>query len=121
MSLVSVKVEQDEVRIPLADLSDLGLRPGQTAHLHISVESEAERIRRAGMYFCWRKLGDALGVGLPVRQGDHWVSNLLMRDLPEPVGTLIYDLDGNVIPERSSSKQQLIETIDAARATRSAT
>src|SRR5687768_506644 len=120
MSLVSVRVDQDGVRIPLADLADLGLTPGEVTQLRVSVESEAEAIRRNGMYYCWRKLGDALGVGLPVKRGDHWVSDLLMRDLPNPVGTLIYDLDGNVIAERSSSKQALSEAIDVARPSRSA-
>jgi hypothetical protein len=121
MSTVAVKVEEDGIRIPLDTVRDLGLEPGDLACLQLSVKSEAEPIQRAGMYYCWRKLGDALGVTMPVRQGDVWVSKLRMRDLPEPVGHLTYSADGSVLPERSSSKQEIHEAIDAARAKTAAT
>jgi hypothetical protein len=115
MAKIAVKVEEDGIRIPLDAIQHLGLKPGDATCLNLSIASEAEAIQRAGMYYCWRKLGDALGVSLPIKQGDVWISELRLRSLPEPVGRLIYSADGAVLPDRSSSKQEIHEAIDAAR------
>ena len=116
MAKVAVTVEEDGIRIPLDAIQHMGLRPGDATCLNVSIASEAEAIQRAGMVYCWHRLGDALGVSLPVKQGEVWISELRLRSLPEPVGRLIYSRDGAVLPERSSSKQEIHEAIDAARA-----
>ena len=77
---------------------------------------DAEAVRRAGKSYCWRKLGDALGVELPVWQGDVWKADLLLRDHEGVVGHLIFSPEGQVIVERSSSKQEILEGLDAPRA-----
>jgi hypothetical protein len=77
---------------------------------------DAEAVRRAGMSYCWRKLGDALGVDLPVWDGDVWNADLLLRDHAGVVGHLIFSRDGQVIVERSSTKQEILEGLDAQRA-----
>jgi hypothetical protein len=78
--------------------------------------TEAEAVRRSGKSYCWRKLGDALGVDLPVWNGDVWIADLLLRDHDGSVGRLVFSRDGEVIVERSSSKAEILEGLDAPRA-----
>jgi hypothetical protein len=77
---------------------------------------DAEVVRRAGMSYCWRKLGDALGVDLPIWDGEVWNADLLLREHVGVVGRLVFSRDGKVIVERSSTKQEILEGLDAQSA-----
>ena len=113
MSVIAVTVEPDGAHIPLQALDALGLHPGDVVSLQMNVIARPESIRRNGKYFCWRSLGDALRVGRPRKQGQHWVSELTLAESDRPVGRIMFSEDGCVLPELSSSKQDIFRAVDA--------
>lgn len=115
MPVISITVTEDGFHVPGALARQLGLEPGQQARVAIRKAPDAADVQDRAKAYCWRFLGDAIGAGEPVWNGEFWTVPLLVRDRGTAIGRLLFTGEGDVVPERSSTKEQLLETLGAAR------
>jgi len=116
MAVVTVEVAEDGLRLSSDTIRELGLQPGQKARVEIRYLPDAQAIRHAAMRYAWRKLGDAVGIAEPVWDGEVWKAGLWVRGREGVFGELCLTEAGEVVIERSTSKQQLHEALHAASA-----
>lgn len=115
METIHQTVAKDGVHIPLALVSQYGLKQG--AKIRLTLEADGIRITpeqtpRAGvekhaLRFVLANLGDAATIETKNLPEGGWVVNVFGAGWPEPLGKLSYDQDGNLIPERSDTPAQM--------------
>lgn len=115
MAVVSVRMTENGLQLPEEAVRELGLKPGDEANLEIRMLPDAQAIRHKAMYHCWRSLGDAVGAEPPIWDGDVWTVSLKVKGRSGTYGELTLTAQGDVIPERSSTKQDVLEALDATR------
>ena len=121
MPVICVRVTEDGFEVPSQLARELGLRPGEEARVEIRRAPDAETVRSAALRYAWRRLGDAVGVEEPEWNGEVWNVPLKVRGRVGVAGMLTLSPDGQVIPERSTRKGDLLEKIHAAGAAPQAT
>ena len=121
MALIMVRVTEGGLEISEAALQELGLRPGTEAQVEIRHIPGATEIRHAAMRYCWRKLGDAVGAELPTWDGETWSVLLKVKGHRGIFGRLVFSREGEVLVERSSTRQDLLDAVHAASTPASST
>ena len=59
------------------------------------------------------KLGDAIILCEPEWTEGVWIVPLRLQDRPGPIGKVVLDRDGTIIPARTSSRNELLKTLHA--------
>lgn len=77
---------------------------------------DGDAIRDRALHHAWRRLGDAVGVKEPYWDGEYWVVPLKVRGREGTFGQLVLSAGGEVQIDGSTSKQELLEKLDAERA-----
>lgn len=116
MPIILVSVTDNGFHVSDELARQLGLEAGQTARIEIRKAPDSEAIRHAAMRHCWRRLGDAVGAGEPSWENGVWSVPLKVRGRTGTFGQLVLSEDGQIIPERSTSKQELRSRVDASGA-----
>lgn len=58
-----------------------------------------------------RHMGDATTIGWPERIGDRWRVALGVMGYGEDLGQVILDSDGNILPDETTTREQVLEVI----------
>ena len=108
-------VAKDGVHIPLALVSQYGLKQG--AKIKVTLEPDGIRItpeqvdrsaiEKHALRYVLANLGDAATIEIQSLPGKGWQVNVFGAGWPEPLGKLIYDLGGNLIPEQSDTPEKI--------------
>ena len=115
MAVVRVRVTEDGFQVPSELARQLGLEPGEEVTVQVRRAPDAEAVRNAALHYAWRRLGDAVGVEEPAWDGEVWTVPLKIRHQTGTFGQLVLSADGDVLVDRSTRKQDLIEALDARR------
>jgi hypothetical protein len=115
MPVISVRVTEDGFHVPYDLAQELGLRPGEEARLEVRRAPDALAIRNAALRYVWRRLGDAVGVEEPYWDGEFWNVPLVVRGHAGSPGRLLLTEQGEISAERSTTKAEILEALDAAR------
>lgn len=113
MPVVSVEVTKDALCLPPGVVEQLGLRPGERARLEIRHVPDAEAIRMAALRYACRRLGDAVGVEEPERDGEWWIVGLKVQGRKGTFGQLVLTDLGDVLLDRSTSRDELLCKLNA--------
>jgi len=120
MAVVSVQVTEHGFRLSEESVRELGLQPGEEVRLDIRRVADAQTVETSALRYIWRKLGDAVGVAPPVWNGNGWTVPLWVKGRQGTFGELVLSPAGEVLAERSTSKQQLLAALENDTATISA-
>jgi hypothetical protein len=118
--VISVRVTESGFHVPQETAAELGLSPGEEARLEIRRVLDRDTIRNRALHYAWRRLGDAVGVEVPEWDGETWTVRLKVRGCSGDLGALVVSPDGEVLVNRSISKEALLERVNVARARSSA-
>jgi hypothetical protein len=94
-------------------VTQLGLKPGEEVRLEIRPAPDALAVRHAAIRHAWRRLGDAVGTGEPAWNGEVWTVPLWVKGHQGVFGQLVFSPEGEVLPDRSTTKEQLLEVLPA--------
>jgi hypothetical protein len=75
--------------------------------LKATAELDARAIRRKALTHTVWTLGDCIRVEVPVREGEGWKVDLRSEDGSESIGTLFFDLGGDLDENRSTNRETL--------------
>lgn len=75
------------------------------------VKPEIQRYAMSGFAAAWigRHMGDATILGTPERDGQHWCVPLGVSGYGDDLGQIVLNLDGEVIPELTTTRRDLLE------------
>ncbi len=116
MARLSGVVTRDGIHLDAFAMRELGARFGERVVLEVGPAPGADEIQAAALRHAWRKLGTSVGVRAPEWTGTEWVVHLWVRDFPEAQGQLVFDANGGLIADRSTSQRQLWEALGAESA-----
>jgi len=103
--------------LPITVLKEWGFEEGMKVAIEfhdntISIkpaEVTAQEIAGRASIFLLKKVGDAMAVQTPIRDGDKWRATVVLPHLKKDLGQLTYTLDGALIPEESNTPEELIQ------------
>ena len=115
MNKIYEEITAKGLHLPNAILAQWGLEQGTK----VEIESHDKTIvikprelsardisSRACTFLLW-EVGDATGVKTPVREGDRWKVTVVLPYEKKDIGQLRYTLDGTLLPEESSTPEQM--------------
>jgi len=115
METIHQTVAKDGVHIPLALMSQYGLKQG--AKIKVTLEPDGIRItpeqvekntiEKHALRYVLANLGDAATIEIQGLPGKGWQVNVFGAGWPNPLGQLVYDLGGNLISEQSDSPEKI--------------
>lgn len=77
------------------------------------VKPEIQRYAISGFAAAWvgRHMGDATTLGTPKRDGQQWCVPIGVRGYSNDLGQIVLNLDGEVIPEVTTTRSDLLEAL----------
>ena len=113
MASVTVPVTEAGIVLPRSTTQLLGCRVGDWARVEVKTLPSAYELKGKALYHILHHLGDAVCVGDPVWVDEGWRLDLGVKGRKGVYGQLLLAPDGEVIEERSTSRAELLETLDA--------
>ncbi|MBI3911097.1 MAG: hypothetical protein HY320_09215 [Armatimonadetes bacterium] len=107
MPKIVVRTTDEGLRIPADVLEQAGVEPGGLIELEFAVLPGPREIQKEALRHTIWHLGDAIRVGRPQWQAGEWVVDLWSVDRQERIGQLYLDAHGQVIQEKSTTRETL--------------
>jgi hypothetical protein len=114
MAVLTFRVTEEGIVIPRAAAGRLGCRPGTWAAIEVHPLPSSEEIIGRALHHILHHLGDAVYVEDPVCVEDGWRLALKVKGRQGTFGHLFLTPDGDVVPSRSTSGEELEEALRAA-------
>lgn len=122
METLTHEVTKQGLQLTSEELERLGWREGQQVQVQFTgrsivispVLSPADKIRARALSHLFQHVGDATAVGLAEWIEDRWRVEVFLSYKDAKLGHLVFDPDGNLIEEESSSREQMLEAALAA-------
>ena len=105
MSNLVVESTPEGLKVPADVLARAGVSPGTRLELVVLPGSD-EIHHRAVRHTVW-KLGDMIRVARPEVVSDEWVVDLWSHDNSRRIGRLYFDSHGELIADKSSTREAL--------------
>lgn len=115
MTKVILRATEGVLVVPSEVLAESG--PAEEFEVEITPLPGAEDIQLRALYYAGHKLGSAIGVEAPVREGEDWRVDLVSPDGRRVLGSLILDRYGEVDTSRSATYESVRQSGEAARST----
>jgi hypothetical protein len=121
METIRQVINKDGLQIPLPLVERYGLQPGARVILELDQQGiriipalpDDEDIENIALRYLLTHVGDVIQVQVEQKE-DVWQVAVLGEGLPEPLGSLVYSVEGTLINEKSSSPKALREAAQAA-------
>jgi hypothetical protein len=120
MAQVTERVTRGGITVPCELLEQLGYLPGirltittSATGLELSpAEARLEDIRRNALVYLLDHVGDRAGIGTPEPRDTCWHVPVVLLPECQILGTLAFDLYGNLIREESSTPDELADSAE---------
>jgi len=117
MSKINGETTAKGLVLPITILKEWGFEEGMKVVIEfhdntISIkpaEVTAQEIASRASTFLLKKVGDAMVVQTPVRDGDKWRVTVVLPHRKKDLGQLTYTLDGFLVPEESNTPEELTQ------------
>jgi antitoxin component of MazEF toxin-antitoxin module len=109
------------LQIPLPIMERYGLQPGAPVVLELDEQGiritpalpAKEEIENLALRYLLSHLGDAVAVEVEIKD-THWHVSIYGTDLPEPLGHLIFSMEGKLLTDQSTPSEIMRQKAIAA-------